>query len=163
MKTTILILLTAVSIARATLIDVGGFNINDPLPPLARQFFQTPILAGANIIDGQVIWSPFTIFGPNEFSLTLTSPTTATTSWNLSNTNGFLLRFVLVEGIDGEDHLFRTNQAGLITGFGDLFNDTNTQAVIYAGSNRIPDGGSTVAMLGLGILGLFFYARRIRA
>lgn len=160
MKTTILILLTIVSIARANLIDLGGFNINDPLPPFAQQFFRTPLIAGANIINGQVVWSPFTLFGPDQFSLTPTSPTTATTSWDLSNTNGYQLRFVLVEGINGEDELFRTNGRGLIMGFGDLFNLTDIQAVNYAGSNVVPDSGTTWELLAMGVGCLIIFRLR---
>ena len=46
-------------------------------------------LAGANIQDGQVVWSPFTIFGSDNFGIILQDPANAQVSWNLTNTGGY--------------------------------------------------------------------------
>ena len=88
MKTTILILLAAVSIARANLIDLtpGGFDLTQPFPTAVQKFFGRygggmQNIAGANIVNGLPVWSPFTIFGDDHFDITLNGTGGAEVSW----------------------------------------------------------------------------------
>jgi hypothetical protein len=117
MKAKLTILLIALtSGAHANLIDLtpGAFNINEPWPQPVIQFFSHQFgngngfqfLAGANIKDGQVVWSPFTIFGSDNFGIILQDPANAQVSWNLTNTGGYFLQYVLLEGANGIDNLY---------------------------------------------------------
>ena len=138
----------------------GGFNYRDPWPKNVAHFFgqyQFGLrnLAGANIVDGQVIWSPFTIFGDDHFDITL-GLDSAMVDWNLDGT-GFNLRFVLVEDQDFNAHLYRTELFEQFLGDGDVsFDGFIPQGIIFAGyRGRVPDGGSTIMLMGIGVLIIF--------
>jgi hypothetical protein len=102
-----LAVLVAASRAHATLIDVtpGGFSLLNR-PPIFFTVVALPQLAGVNINGTQVVWSPFEPFGPNQFSIT-TDGINASISWDLTSTDGFLLQYVLLEGVGRIDNIYR--------------------------------------------------------
>ena len=167
MKTTILILLTAVSVARANLIDLtpGGFDLTQPFPTVVEKFFESyghmQNIAGANIVNGVPVWSPFTIFGDDHFSISL-GTSGADVSWDLTGT-GYRSLFVLVESSDLIGNLYAIPWRQRFSGTG-LVDDGSARidGVTFTGTNLpVPDAGSTLAMMGFGLLGLCFYARRL--
>jgi hypothetical protein len=143
--------------AHATLIDLtpGGFNINQPWPQPVLQFFNHigrngfQCLAGANIDGGQVVWSPFTIFGSDNFGIVLQDPPNAQVSWNLTNTGGYFLQYVLLEGANGIDNLYGLRGPGLqFEGGGPVTIDglTAIQSIIFAGTNIVADSGASLSL-----------------
>jgi hypothetical protein len=127
-KLVMLTLLATSTLAHATLIDLtpGGFSVNNP-PPAYLQFLKqwlkpaTFLIPGANINGSQVDWSPFCLFGPANFSID-SHGTNALVGWNLADTNGYIMQYVLVEGQGGFDNLygitgqsFRFNGMGFVT------------------------------------------------
>ncbi len=173
MKTKIVILLCAlVGTVHATLIDLtpDGFSYLDPWPTVVSNFFGDyglglQNLAGANIVNNQPVWSPFTIFGNDHFSLEMNAlGTGADVSWDLTGTQ-YHLRFVLAEGSDYLAHLYAVRGRELFEGDGFVTIDGTTRitgGITFAGSNTIPDSGTTLALMSIGLLGLFFFTRRIR-
>jgi hypothetical protein len=162
-----LIVMLAVSLAasaQATLIDEtpGGFNVNNA-PPLFFQVLDLPQLAGANINGTQVIWSPFEPFGPNEFSI-ITNGIDASVSWDLTSTNGFFLQYVLLEGIAGIDHIYRASPPERFEGSGFVSIDefTHIQAIIFFGTNVVPENGATIILLGFAA-GLSLFLAHLKA
>ena len=168
MKAKLTILLIALtSSAHANLIDLtpGAFNINEPWPQPVIQFFSHQFgngngfqfLAGANIKDGQVVWSPFTIFGSHNFGIILQDPANAQVSWNLTNTEGYFLQYVLLEGANGIDNLFGLRGPGFqFEGGGLVTIDglTAIQAIIFAGPNLVPETLNTGLLLFFAVSGL---------
>jgi hypothetical protein len=162
-----LIILATISIARANLIDLtpGGFNYAN-IPPVVDNFFRDYGLglhniAGANIINNQPVWSPFTIFGDDHFDITMNAQGTgANVGWDLSTTP-IHLRFILIEGQDLFAHLYAPVGKELFVGDGPITIDGNHSilGITFAGSNTIPDNGSTLALMASSLLGLFFYRR----
>jgi|tagenome__1003787_1003787.scaffolds.fasta_scaffold20405520_2 hypothetical protein len=167
MKAKLTILLIALtSGAHGNLIDLtpGGFNINEPWPQPVIQFFNQfdngngfQFLAGANIQDGQVVWSPFTIFGSDNFGISLQDPANAQVSWNLTNTGGYFLQYVLLEGANGIDNLyglrgpgFQFEGGGLVT----IDGLTTIQAITFAGTNLVPETVNTGWLLFFAVGGL---------
>jgi len=137
--------------AHAHLIDEtpGGFNLNNPPPLFFELVGRHSQLAGANINGSQVIWSPFEPFGPNEFSIT-TNDIDASISWNLANTDGYMFQFLLLEGVGGIDHIYSVSGQERTEGsneFATIDGSTNIQAIIFYGTNHIPDTGGTLSML----------------
>ena len=64
---------------------------------LARLGTGMELLAGANIVNGQPVWSPFTRFGDDRFNITLNANgTSSDVGWDLTGT-GFRGLFVFVE------------------------------------------------------------------
>ena len=167
MKTTILILLATISIARANLIDLtpGGFDLTQPFPTVVEKFFASyghmQNIAGANIVNGVPVWSPFTIFGDDHFDIT-PGTSGADVSWDLTGT-GYRGLFVFVESsseLIGNLYVMPWKQRFSSTGFIDN-GPATIDGVTFTGTNLpVPDAGSTLAMMGLGLLGLCFYARR---
>lgn len=167
MKTKIVILLCALAgTVHATLIDLtpDGFSYLDPWPTVVSNFFGQFTLglhdiAGANIVNNQPVWSPFTIFGDDHFSLTMNAAGTgADVSWDLTGTQ-YHLRFILAEGSDYLAHLYAVRGQELFAGDGFITIDGSTplRAGTFAGSNTIPDSGSTLALMASSLLCLFFY------
>jgi hypothetical protein len=99
-KLTILALCVSALTAQADLIDLtpGGFAWNN-LPPVFEQFLQrwnhgsTMIIAGANIDGTTVNWSPFCIFGPDNFGID-PQGVNANVTWNLTNTGGYFMQYI---------------------------------------------------------------------
>lgn len=163
-----LLLFSSSFVARAHLIDLtpGGFDLTSPLPVAVQKFFSLygpggqENLAGANIVNGVPLWSPFTPFGPVQFSI---GPQGAndSTGWNLTGT-GFLLNFVLVE--DGSfAHLFKVSGRERFTGAGTVNIDgiIPPDAITFAGRSlsRVPDSGSTLMLMGIASVALLWAAR----
>ena len=178
-KTAVVIaaIVLSATLARATLIDLtpGGFDLTQPFPIVVQRFFGQygpnglQNIAGANIVNGHVIWSPFTLFGDDHFDLTLNDPsgTSGTVGWDLNGT-GYHLRYVFAESTSFIGHLYGHLYAvpGLERfagdGFVEIADEIPLLAVTFTGSNTVPDTGSTLAMLSIaiGILGLY---RRVQA
>ena len=172
MKTKLTILLCALAgTVHATLIDLtpGGFDFHQPLPTVVSNFFgqyglNMQNIAGFNIVNGQPAWSPFTVFGSDHFSLSTNAlGTGADVDWDLSGT-GFHLRFVLAESSDLISHLYAVPGKEQITGDGFITIDGNIPLIggVFAGSNETPDTGSTLALMGVALVTLFFLHRRMR-
>jgi len=168
MKTTAAILIATTALAHADLIDLtpNGFNIGEPWPEPVVQFFHAyqhgqQNLAGANLNGNQVTWSPFTLFGPDNFSISAQQPN-ANVAWSLTNTAGYHVDYVFVEGFNGIDHLYGV--IGGITGAGLVTINGLEQigAITFAGSNLVPDAGSTLLMLSLAGLVLFYVRKNDR-
>lgn len=156
-KLTIIAALAVAQSAHATLIDLtpGGFNINQPWPQPVRQFFNHAgrngfhYLAGANIDGGQVVWSPFTIFGSDNFGIVMQDPPNAKISWNLTNTEGYFLQYVLLEGANGIDDLYGLRGPGFqFEGGGPVRIDgiTAIQSITFAGTNVVADSGASLSL-----------------
>jgi hypothetical protein len=156
-KLTIIAGLALAQSAHATLIDLtpGGFNINQPWPEPVLQFFKHvgrndfQYLAGANIDGGQVVWSPFTIFGSDNLGIVLQDPPNAQISWNLTNTGGYFLHYVLLEGANGIDNLYTLRGPGFrFEGGGPVTIDglTTIQSIIFAGTNIVADSGASLSL-----------------
>jgi hypothetical protein len=106
MSARLLLLALLASSAHAALVDLtpGGFSENSP-PPIFLWLIETQTqIAGANIINNQVVWSPFEPLGPQQFSI---SPfgANAFVSWNTFGT-GYVCQYVLVEGNNGRANIY---------------------------------------------------------
>src|SRR5262249_23750191 len=156
------------TLARATLIDLtpGGFNLTQRFPPVVANFFAQYLpgphglqnIAGANIVNGVPEWSPFTIFGSDRFSLALNAfGTGADVGWDLSGT-GFHLRFVFVESSALIANLYAVPGIEQITGDGFVEIDgvIPLLAVTFAGRNGVADTGSTLTLMGIATVAVFF-------
>lgn len=169
-KLTILTLIATTALARADLIDLtpGGFNMNlDPWPTVVTRFFHQYQrdqinLAGAQIANNQVTWSPFTLFGDDFFDITANG-TTASVSWDLANAQGgFHVGFVLIETLDAIMHLYGVSHDQWLDGGGSVIADgnVNVASITFAGSNTIPDDlntlfGFLIPLVTLGWISLF--------
>lgn len=157
-------LLVSAATSQANLIDLtpGGFAWNN-LPPVFEQFLQrwnhgdTLIIAGANIDGTTVDWSPFCIFGPDNFGINPQQPN-ANVTWNLTDTSGYFLQYIWVTG-NGDpsqitDHLygvtgnpFRFEGDGLVT-----INGLNPiTSIAFLGTNVVPDEANTGTLLLLAV------------
>jgi hypothetical protein len=152
------IFLGCVSSIHATLIDLtpGGFAWNN-LPPVFERFLRdwnrtTILIAGTNISGNTVNWSPFTLFGPDNFSIEAQGPN-ANVGWNLTDTGGYFMQYIWVTGtVDSSqitDHLyrvsgqfFRFDGSGLVTIDGQL----PISSILFFGTNIIPDTGTTLLL-----------------
>jgi hypothetical protein len=163
-KLAILTLLATSTLAHATLIDLtpGGFSINNP-PPIVQDFLvqwvhqETTIIAGANINGTQVTWSPFTTFGPGNFSILMSDPTSALVGWNLTNTNGYYQQYVLFEGTAGQDNLYRVGGASRFLDsneFVTIDGQTAFIAIIFFGSDHVPDALDSLVAFAIAVVGL---------
>ena len=148
-------LLLSATLGRATLIDLtpGGFDLTQPWPEAVLRFFGfyngMQYIAGANIVDGHPDWSPFTLFGPEEFSMTLDGPSAADVGWNLSGT-GFHLQYVFVERFIGNGSVEIDGTIPLL-------------GVVFAGSDEVPDAGYTLMLFGIAITAVVFLHRRYQS
>jgi hypothetical protein len=162
-KLVMLTLLATSTLAHATLIDLtpGGFSVNNP-PPAYLQFLKqwlkpaTFLIAGANINGSQVDWSPFCLFGPANFSID-SQRTNALVGWNLADTNGYFMQYVLVEGQGGFDNLygitgqsFRFNGMGFVTIDGQI----PFQAIVFFGTNIVPETLNSFVAFAIAVVGL---------
>jgi hypothetical protein len=173
-KTAVVIaaIVLSATLAHATLIDLtlGGFDLTKPFPKVVADFFGQYYtagqknLAGANIVNGQPVWSPFTIFNSDHFGISLNADGTgAGVSGNLIGT-GFFGQFVLVESRALIANLYRVSGRDRFDfdGFVNVNGGTiPVSAVIFAGNNRIPDSGSTLMLLAGAVAVVIFLCRRI--
>jgi hypothetical protein len=170
-KTTIVLaaILLSATLAHANLIDLtpGGFDFNQPWPQPVLYFFgnvglRFEQLAGANITNGQVIWSPFEPFGDNLFDITLHSGGTgADVAWNLTGT-GFFYPFVLVESAALKGNLYRAQFPGdFDTAFVEIDGTTPPDGITFFGVTSVPDAGSTLMLLAVAMATVIFLRRRI--
>jgi hypothetical protein len=162
MKKLMLIIAVAASTAQASLIDMtpGGFNIGENPPPLFWQVLIIRHLAGANIYGNEVVWSPYEPFGPSEFFIN-SFGTEATLGWDLTPTE-FWVQFILVEGAQGFDHIYRPTNMFEDTGLVTVDEVHQLQAIIFFGTNQVPEAGATAVLLAFGIasiLGFRIWAR----
>jgi VPDSG-CTERM motif len=162
--------LLASSVANAILIDLtpGGFAWNNR-PAVFDKFLRdwnhevTTLIAGANINGTTVNWSPFTLFGPANFSIVPQGPNT-NVSWNLTNTDGYFMQYIWVtsEGGPGQvtDNLYRVRGARF-EGDGSVIIDgfKTITSIVFLGTNTIPDTGTTLLLFGLA-LGIMIIVRR---
>ena len=155
--------------SKGNLIDLtpGGFDLTQPFPTVVEKFFESyghmQNLAGANIVNGVPVWSPFTIFGDDHFSISL-GTSGADVGWDLTGT-GYRSLFVFVESSDLIGNLYAMPWRQRFSGTG-LIDDGSARidGVTFTGTNLpVPDAGSTLAMMGIGLMGLCFYTRKIRA
>jgi VPDSG-CTERM motif len=163
------ILLGCISSVHATLIDLtpGGFAWNNRPPVFERFLFDwnhrtTSIIAGANINGSTVNWSPFTLFGPNNFSINPEGPN-ADVGWNLTNTDGYFMQYIWVTG-EGDssqitDHLYRVDSLTRFEGNGFVIIDgfDTITSMVFLGTNTVPDTGTTLFLFGIGLIGLIGY------
>lgn len=177
MKITLLILLAAVSIARANLIDLtpGGFDETQPYPAaftdfIDRQFYNRITFFDAAHPTG---WDSLygALNGGTYFSTDLPGNpgSSANVSWNFTTLPGWNMSILLVEG-ELWGHLYGVRNASELTDLSDeitLHDGVNIQSLAFYGRNPesapVPDSGSTLALMGMGLLGIFVYARRVNA
>ena len=176
MKTTILILLAAVSIARANLIDLtpGGFDETQPYPQAFWQFIERESYNRITFFDAAhpTGWDSINgaLNGGTYFNTDLPGNpgSSANVSWDFTTLPGWNMSILLVEGelwyLDG------VRNASELTDLSDeitLHDGVNIQSLAFYGRNPesapVPDSGSTLALMGMGLLGIFVYARRVNA
>jgi len=179
MKTKLLTMIFAsflfLGTTHADLIDLtpGGFSFANE-PPAFVAFLQewihgqTVLIAGANIDGNTVTWSPFTMFGPPNFSIDLQQPN-ANVSWNLTDTAGYFTRYIWVDGSGDSNQItdnlyavtgdFRFDGEGLVT-----IDGINPITSIAFFGNNVPDEANTGALfvLAIGALLLAYEAQRRR-
>jgi len=168
------ILLSCASSVHATLIDLtpGGFSLANGAPPPPPAYFKllrdwnlgvTNLIAGANIIDNTVIWSPFTLFGQDNFAIDPHGPI-ANVSWNMANTGDYFMQYVWLTGTDGREHIYRVGGLSRFVGDGTVIIDgfdTITSIVFMGHITTVPDGGTTLLLFALALAILFIAARRL--
>jgi|SRR4030095_8177122 hypothetical protein len=162
------------SVANATLIDLtpGGFAWNNR-PPVFDKFLRdwnhkvTNLIAGANIDGTTVNWSPFTLYGPANFSIVPQGPN-ANVSWNLTNTDGYFMQHIWVTGM-GDDsqitnHFYRVGGLTRFEGDGSVIIDgiNIITSVAFFGTNAVPETVNTGALLFLAVAGLLLTCRARR-
>jgi hypothetical protein len=106
MKTKLILIALLASSAHASLVDLtpGGFSKSNP-PAIWIWLLETQMqIAGANIVDNQVEWSPFEPLGPKQFSINPFG-TNAFVSWNTIGT-GYVCQYVLVEGNNARANIY---------------------------------------------------------
>jgi hypothetical protein len=175
MKTAILILLATVSLARANLIDLtpGGFDETQPYPQAFWQFIEREFYKRITFFDAAhpTGWDSMygALNGGTYFSTDLPgNPGPGTNvSWDFTTLPGWSMSIILVEG-ELWGHLYGVRNAFKFTDLGDeitLHHGVNIQSIAFYGRNPdsapVPDTGSTLALMASGLLGLFFYARKI--
>jgi hypothetical protein len=84
--------------------------------------------------------------------------------WNLTQTNGFFLQFVLVEGVEGFDNIYRPLGSDIHTGSGSVTIDElhQIQAIVFFGTNVVPENGATIILLGFAA-GLSLFLAHLKA
>ena len=177
MKTTSLILLATISIANANLIDLtpGGFNVYDGLP---QAFIHTIVDQQARgqitffdsvTPDGWVSIFGHLNGGTNFFTSLIGNPgPTANVSWDFKTLPGYSMSVLLVEGLGGWDNLYAVPRGFRFVDLNDeitLHGTLPITSLAFYGrtpSSPVPDTGSTLALMSIGLLGMFVYARRVR-
>ena len=172
-KTTTLILLIAVSIARANLIDLtpGGFNTANCLPPEFIHFINQQASGQITFFDSATPDGWVSMFGElnggtNFFTSLIGNPgPTANVSWDFSTLPGYSMSVLLVEG-EGWANLYGVPNRFRFIDLGDLVtlhDDLDIMSLAFYGrtpNSPVPDTGATFTLMASSLLGLFFYARR---
>lgn len=183
MKTTILILLATVSIAHATFIPLGDVTFTGNFTRNPLYDFNNPGAQPYGSFGEQTVLSSYGIFSPYiQPGMTLNSQTLWTIgALPIFTIGGFTLSTSLnsIETTGG--------QGSFVSGFVDFSGNGFTppdpsffvdwffwapykydgtgpiKLVFHSGydNGHVPDTGSTLALMISGLLGLFFYARRI--
>jgi hypothetical protein len=106
MKTKLLLIALLASSAHASLIDLtpGGFSKGNPPPIWVWLVGTQNQIAGANIIDNQVTWSPFEPLGPKQFSI-IPFGTKAVITWDTIGTD-YSFQYLLLEGNNGHANIY---------------------------------------------------------
>ena len=142
MKTKLLLFALLASSAHAALIDLtpGGFSKNKP-PPIWVWLVGTQTqIAGANITNNQVTWSPFEPLGPDQFSI-IPFTIKAVITWDTVGT-GYSFQYILLEGNNGRANIYgRTDDLPVGMGFVRIDDFSEVQAIIFYGAAiRLPSG-----------------------
>ena len=174
-KNLILMAMLCASSAYGTMIDAAHWNYNDPPPAVMTDFFQHE---NRDIRFLDSMWSiPYTINGKTyqpgwvsqfgsmpggtlfQCHIDLTGPTPSTTIlWNFVGTPYFLAG-VYVDG-NGMSNLYTGwEKSGSLTIMLDGLTDI-WQVSFYGNIPGVPDGGSTLMMMGVTTAGLFGCRRR---
>ena len=159
MKTKLIIigLIATASISQATLIDLtpGGFSENKPPQVFYDLILHHSQIAGANINGNTVNWSPFEPLGPNEFSITPLG-TDAIISWDLALTDGYIFTYLLLEGTNSQANIYQVPGPQIINGtaYVTIDNVSTIQAIIFYGTNLVPETVDTGWLLFFAVIGL---------
>jgi hypothetical protein len=97
-------------------------------------------IAGANIIDNKVEWSPFEPLGPKQFSI-IPFGTKAVITWDTVGT-GYAFEWLLIEGNNGRANIYgRTEDIPVGMGFVTIDKVSEIQAIIFYGAAiNLPSG-----------------------
>lgn len=177
-KLTLIIALCTILMAgaQARLIDLtpGGFDATQPYPEEFLRYLSRIVGNRATFFDAASPngWANTgALNGGTYFSTDLigNAGTTANISWNFSTLSGWTMTFLLVEG-DHWINLYAVPVNFQITDLGDLVtlhDDINIDFISFVGRNpnsaSVPEGGSTVVLMGLGLIGMLFVQRRFHA
>jgi hypothetical protein len=134
MKTKLLLLAFLASNAHAALVDLtpGGFSKNKPPPVWVWLLTTQSQIAGANIINNQVEWSPFEPLGPKQFSI-IPFGAKAVITWDTVGT-GYSFQFLLLEGNNGRANIYgRTDDIPVGLGFVTIDIISEIQAITFYG------------------------------
>lgn len=160
--------------AQANLIDLtpGGFDATQPYPKEFVRYLERIVGNRATFFDAA---------SPNEWANTGTlnggtyfftdligNPgTMANVSWNFSTLPGWTMTFLLVEGEDWVN-LYAVPINFQIVDLGDLVtlhDDVNIDFISFVGRNpnsaSVPEGGSTLALMGLGLIAMAFVRKHV--
>lgn len=172
----LLILLATISIARANLIDLtpGGFDSTQRYPQPFLAYIGALVGNRATFFDSATPNGFVSRFGALnggtyfQTSLIGNPGPTADVSWDFTTLPGWSMTFLLVEG-EQWIHVYGVGNGFNITDLGDLVtlhDNLEIKSLSFAGRNPdsapVPDSGSTAELMGFGMFGLFFFARRIR-
>jgi hypothetical protein len=179
MKTTILILVATVSLARANLIDLtpGGFDLTQPYPKAFTNFIIREVSNRITFFDAAHPTGWDSMFGAlnggTYFSTDLIGNlgSSANVSWNFSSLPGWNMSLLLVEG-ELWGHLYGVRDALKFTDLDQvtLHDNLEIQSLAFYGRNPdsapVPDTGSTLTLMVSGLLGLFvipkiFFKKRV--
>jgi hypothetical protein len=135
MKTKLLLTALLASSAHAALVDLtpGGFSELNPPPVWVWLVTTQTQIAGANIANNQVTWSPFEPLGPNQFSI-IPFGTKAIVTWNTLGT-GYVLEYVLLEANNDNANIYAPASSHLPVGMGYVVIDnfSNIQGITFYG------------------------------
>lgn len=132
-----------------SLIDItpNGFDENNP----PQQFFDVvthfKIIAGAEIENNQVTWSPFLTFGSNNFIVT---PFDSVTHVTWSVPDGYRCTFVLLESEQSVGNIYRVPHNLQIQEPGEFITINNSvpvNIVSFYGTNKIADSGGAFVLM----------------
>ena len=147
--------LLASSVTHAGLIDLtpGGYDVNNRPPAVVDFLNKVDItitrLADAEISGSTVDWSPFTLFGPGNFSID-PQGLSANVGWNLTNTYGYFMQYISVfsVGVGAEANLyavtgpvpFQIQGSGLVT----IDGQVPISIIRFYGTKAVPETVSAV-------------------
>jgi hypothetical protein len=167
--------LLATSAAHASLIDLtpGGFSWDNQPPVFSNWLYHIQsrtsfLIAGANINGSEVQWSPYTMFGPDNFKIAPQQPD-AFTAWNLTDTSGHFLQYICVSGFGPDnqitDNLYRVTGRDIFnsSGFVTIDGQRSITSIVFYGTNIVPETVNTGWLLFFAVVGvLLTYKARPR-